>query len=37
MSDLGDWAWAFAIAMGVLIIVEQARYEIKESRKNKRR
>jgi hypothetical protein len=37
MSDLGDWTWVVAIAMGVLIIVEQARYEIKESRKNKRR
>jgi hypothetical protein len=37
MSDLGDWVWAVAIATGVLIIVEQARYEIKESRKNKRR
>jgi len=34
---MDDFAWAFAIAMGVLILIEQARYEIKESRKNKRR
>lgn len=34
---MGDLAWAFAILMGVVIIIEQARYEIKESRKNKRR